>query len=335
MAKITLQQVGPTVGDLVFRSYEQHADDWRRDHLGASVGGHRCDRLIWLKFRWAFNGSIDGRKLRLFERGKREEAWVIRDLRRAGLVVLDRDPTTQKQFQVRYKGHVGGSLDGIVLKGVPGAEGSQHVLELKTHGAKSFSYLKEKGVRSAKPEHYAQMQLYMRLRKVDRALYVAICKDNDEIHAERVKLDAEFADALLEKLAALSLLDEAPARLDKDTPPCVLTSREGVRYQCDMFELCHASTDEVPHATMPERNCRTCTYATPLVGVSEGEKLVPVWRCSRLNKELGRSRQRKGCDRHLTNPSMVNAQVTARDVGGKTEIEFAFANGHVIKETSK
>ena len=326
MAKIELRQVGPTVGDLVFKSYEDHAEDWRRDHLGASIGGHKCDRYIWLKFRWALDPKNDGRKLRLFERGKREESWVIRDLRRAGMVVLDRDPTTKKQFVVRIGEHVGGSVDGIIRTGVPGAEASEHVLEIKTHGNKSFTYLKEKGLKSAKREHYLQMQVYMRLLKVDRGLYVAICKDNDEIHAERVKLDAELADELLVKLTKLSLMDEAPARMDPSNPPCVLTSKEGVRYPCDFFGLCHAATEHSPDAQMPDKNCRTCSMAT---SYDNG------WRCERLTKMLNRTRQRKGCDKHLTNPSMVNAQVTARDIAGTTTIDFSFANGTVIQETSK
>ena len=81
--------------------------DWRRDHLGASILGHKCDRYLWLSFRWAQPKKLDGRTLRLLERGKREESWLIDDLRQIGVQVWDRDTDsghTGQQFRVKEQG---------------------------------------------------------------------------------------------------------------------------------------------------------------------------------------------------------------------------------------
>jgi hypothetical protein len=42
---------------------------------------------------------------------------------------------------------------------------------------KSFVELVAKGVRQAKPQHFAQMQIYMRLTTLTRAMYLAVNKD--------------------------------------------------------------------------------------------------------------------------------------------------------------
>ncbi len=60
------------------------------------------------------------------------------------------------------------------------------MLEFKTHSAKSFADLAAKGVEASKPQHVAQMQIYMHLTGITRALYVAVCKDTDALHIERV-----------------------------------------------------------------------------------------------------------------------------------------------------
>ena len=65
--------------------------------------------------------------------------------------------------------------------------------------AKSFRELVAKGVAEAKPQHQAQMQIYMHLTGLTRAMYVAVCKDTDDLHVERVRADADAAERLLAK----------------------------------------------------------------------------------------------------------------------------------------
>lgn len=50
-----------------------------------------------------------------------------------------------------------------------------HVVEFKIHSAKSFAELVAKGVVLAKSQHAAQMQIYIHLAGIIRALYLAVC----------------------------------------------------------------------------------------------------------------------------------------------------------------
>ena len=160
-----------------------------RAHLGASTLGHVCDRWLWLSFRWAVQPTFPGRILRLFRRGHEEEANIISDLRAIGVDVRK----VSSQHRVDFGSHVSGSLDAIIDKGVPEAPKTKHIAEFKTHSKKSFDALSKDGVEKSKPEHFVQMQVYMAGTGIDRALYLAVCKDDDRIYTERVKLDKEAA----------------------------------------------------------------------------------------------------------------------------------------------
>ena len=58
-----------------------------RTHLGASVLGRKCLRQIWYGWRWAHVVQHQGRLLRLFRRGHREEPNFIRLLTARGFIV--------------------------------------------------------------------------------------------------------------------------------------------------------------------------------------------------------------------------------------------------------
>ena len=190
--------------DAIFASYEADADTGFRPHLGASQIGKSCERALWYDFRWTTPARFPGRILRLFETGQLEEARIVRNLRRIGATVLEVDPETGRQWRVEaHGGHFGGSLDAVAL-GLLEAPKTWHVVEFKTHSAKSFRELVAKGVAEAKPQHWAQMQIYMHLTGLTRAMYVAVCKDTDDLHVERVRADGDAAERLLAKAAASS-----------------------------------------------------------------------------------------------------------------------------------
>lgn len=313
MVKFSLPVTRPTVADALHAAYVRHAEDWRRDHLGASLIGHKCDRFLWLSFRWALHPMHPGQRLRLFARGDREEAWIVEDLRDAGFEIRDRDPVTSEQFRIPGPAHVGGSMDGLI-RGVPEAPKSWHVLEVKTHNRKSFEKLVEKGVKASKPEHWSQAQIYMiglqvDGERVDRALYIAVCKDDDRIYTERIVYEADKARAIKERADRIVDLAEPPKRLTPKYPPCVYTSQDGTRWPCQFFELCHGQK-------MPQRSCRTCAHA----------RVEPQgsWRCSRYGGPLNAADQRLGCAQHSLIPSIVNADVCGvNDVTEKTVFQFA------------
>lgn len=272
-----------SITSLIDQYHEQQAEhDKPRPHLGCSQLGHPCDRWIWLAFRWAVRQQTPGRLLRLFRRGKMEEATIIADLRAIG---IDVRCTGENQARVDFGAHVSGSADGIIESGVPEALKKRHVLEIKTHNKASFDELERHGVQKAKPEHWVQMQLYMHGLKIDRALYVAVCKDDDRLYTERVRYDKDAAERYLERGRRIALSDRMPEPISADPS----------WYQCKMcpaHSFCHEThlTDQV--------NCRTCAHSTP--------KADSTWRCERFDADgIPVDFQHQGCECHVLHPDLV------------------------------
>ena len=201
-----------TLQDLIDKHHEAQQEP-PRPHMGASMLGHPCDRWLWLSFRWAVVEQFPGRILRLFRRGQLEETQIVRDLRAIG---VDVQRTGAQQSRVDFGSHVSGSIDGIAESGVPYGDGKRHVLEFKTHSKKSFDDLEDNGVKKSKPMHYAQMQAYMLGTQIDHALYVAVCKDDDRIWAERIDFDKDLANKLIERGKRIALSDRMPEPLSAD-----------------------------------------------------------------------------------------------------------------------
>lgn len=269
------------IQQLIDKHYEDNAEP-PRPHLGCSQLGHTCDRWLWLSFRWAVIEKFPGRILRLFERGQQEETRLVQKLRAIGVELTD---TGAKQRRVDFGFHVGGSVDAIADSGVPGGRGKQHVVEFKTHSSKSFNDLDKNGVEKSKPMHYAQMQLYMHGTGIDRALYVAICKDDDRIYTERIKYDSKAAQYLIERGKRITMTERLPEPVSTD-PGWYICK------MCPAHRFCHKTklTDEV--------NCRTCSHVTPL---QDG-----TWRCERHQADgIPVEFQRKGCDAHVLHPDLV------------------------------
>lgn len=259
-----------------------HADKQEppRPHMGASQLGHPCDRWLWLSFRWAVKPTFDGRLLRLFRRGQREEETVIADLRAIGVDV--RKATSQ--HRVSFDGHVSGSLDAIIDSGLPDAPKKKHVVEIKTHNKKSFEDLQKQGVEKAKFEHFVQMQVYMHGTEIDRALYFAVCKDNDEIYTERVRYDQEIAEKYIQRGQRIALSDRMPEPLSTDPS----------WYQCKWcpaYDFCHQTQ------LTKESNCRTCANSTA--------RPDSTWQCERWDDRIPVNAQRDGCESHVLHPDLV------------------------------
>lgn len=252
-----------------------------RDHLGASLIGHECDRYLWMTFRWAAKPEFEGRILRLFNTGVREEDRIHKELRGIGVDLYVEE--NGKQITCRDEtGHFGGSVDGVG-KGFPEAPKAWAVLECKTHSAKSFADLQKKGVKESKPRHYAQMQVYMGLLKLERALYFAVNKDTDELHTEWVHFEESDFDALLARAKRTIEATEPPPKLSDD--PAYWQCKG-----CDFYAQCHQQRVALA-------NCRTCCHASP---VAKGG-----WHCGLHNKKLTGQEQREGCGQHIFIPPLV------------------------------
>jgi hypothetical protein len=269
-----------TISALIDKHHESIQGE-PRPHMGASLLGHPCDRWLWLSFRMAVVEKFPGRILRLFRRGQNEEAQVVSDLRAIGLNV---QKTGTNQARVDFGCHVSGSIDGIIESGVPEAPKTPHVLEIKTHAKKSFDDLVKVSVEKSKPMHYVQMQMYMAGVKADRALYVAVCKDDDRIHTERVKLDKAVAQKAIDRGHRLVKSERMPPPLSTD--PTWFECRF-----CAAHEFCHKTqlTKEV--------NCRTCTNSTA--------REDSTWHCEQYDVTLDFENQKAGCEAHVLHPDLV------------------------------
>ena len=126
-------------------SAEATAHQSRR--LGASVVGKICPRAVWYDFRHCGREKFEGRMLRLFETGHNEEARIARNLQDIGAEVHLADPATNEQFTLTaIGGHFVDKLDAVCA-GLPEAPKTWHVCEFKTHNHKSFTAIKNGGVK--------------------------------------------------------------------------------------------------------------------------------------------------------------------------------------------
>lgn len=305
MAALPPPEESPVVAALDAAYVAAHHEDKRRTYLGGSVIGKECARAIWYEFRWCgAPEEFEGRMLRLFETGHREEGRMVRDLTNAGMTVRALDPETGEQYEITFaKGHGGGHTDGEV-EGVPGAPVVLHLLECKTHNAKSFAQLQKLKVKVAKPQHYAQMQTYMRGRGLTRALYLAKNKDTDEYYAERVPYDEAYAALLMMKADGIVAAHVPPPKISDDPESFAC------RF-CSKKPECH-------HGAWADRSCRTCLHSTPIDG--------GVWWCERHNVGLSRADQEAGCAEHLYLPGLVpGKQTDAAD--DMSSVTYAMADG--------
>lgn len=252
--------------------------------MGCSIIGHNCDKYIWLSWRWALESKIKGRIKRLFETGHREEERLMQNLRGLGVDLYATDSENDnKQIGVSaVDGHLAGSVDGVG-KGFVEAPKTWAVVETKTHNAKSFADLNKKGVKTAKPQHYVQMQMYMGLLELERAMYLAQCKDDDDIYSEWVHFDKETFDTYMERAKHLIGLSTPPEGISTD--PAWFECK-----WCDFYDHCHG--DKVAQV-----NCRTCVHSTP---VKEA-----AWECSEHHTTLTHDKQKEACKQHLYIPALI------------------------------
>lgn len=254
-----------------------------RAYLGASIIGHPCERYLWLTFRWAYRERLNGQTERLLETGRREEKVAVENLQFVGVNIKY---TGENQCMISYpeNRHIQAHPDGIILSGVPEAPKAIHIWEHKTMNNANFRDLLKKGVKEAKPMHYAQMQVEMYgYKNCDRALYQVLNKDTSEIYTVRLRYAQSDALGYLNRAAEIIDRDDAPPKASEKWQECKMCSFRG---------LCHGNTS-------PCVNCRTCVYFS---ATKDGK----CW-CALKGKEtpIPLSVQYTGCDAHIIHPDLV------------------------------
>jgi hypothetical protein len=244
-----------------------------RSHLGASQIGKECGREIWYSFRWATQERLEGRMIRLFNRGHLEEPRMLALMKLIGCQVYHQD-TQGKQFRMGagYKGHGGGSMDSVLF-GVPDMPEVWMLGEFKTHGEKSYLKLKDDGLLKSKWTHYVQTQMYMADQGLPYALYIATNKNTDDIHAEIIKADPAQAQRFNQRTVMLIDATEPPPKLGRDEADwrCSL---------CNHKAVCHLGKE-------PYRSCRMCSNS---IVMDEGK-----WGCKLHRIELTKEMQLRAC----------------------------------------
>ncbi len=274
----------------IYKHYKKAGDRVSsRKYLGASIIGHHCERYLWYDFRQATKPEIEGRIYRLWETGDLEEIRLVTDLRSIGCDIHDIDQDGNQFAISDLSGHFSGHLDGAGL-GIPEAPKTWHVLEFKTHNNKSFVKLVKDEVQKSKPQHYAQMQIYMHKTGMKRALYMAVNKDTDELYTERIHHDQAFCEGLMER-AKRVIFDNQPPERPYNRSDYYLCS------WCDAQEICWGTGNvALPIVTS---SCRQCCHATPKL---DGHAR---WFCSKHGRSLSSFEQDDACDKHLLLPSML------------------------------
>lgn len=237
----------------------------KRHYIGASGIGGKCQRKVWLDFRWAYERTITARTNRIFTRGDLEENRVVYDLENAGMTVTGR----QDGF-VDDTGHISGHIDGIVT-GVPGDD-RPHLLEIKTmNDARFKAYIKD-GLKTTNFSYYVQMNLYMGFLNLERCIFITTNK-NDE---SRLYKFYDFDHAVFSeyKKIAFDILtsDEMPPAIGGKTwYECKF---------CDAYKYCHGDQET-------QVNCRTCISAN----IEHGG----TWSCEKTADTLSFSDQEAAC----------------------------------------
>lgn len=291
--------LGRDLRDAINAACGEQMDNEHRTHLGASEIGGDCLRKLAYRFHW-FKKSVfvdfktgedvTGRMLRLFGRGHREEPELIKWLRAIGAEVWEYDDSLPlidgkpQQFRISgVNGHFGGSLDGIIR--ISQWFDDFMLLEMKTYNAKRFATLKETGVAKADPKYLAQMVVYGKSYNLKFGLFIAACKDNDNIYIEIVTLDVvQLGETYngVYTLDADGLVERAASIINSPTLPDKI-SKLPTFYKCKMCEfvgVCHRGEPA-------DKSCRSCKFAQPV----ENKQ----WLCHQVNQIIPDEVIKVGC----------------------------------------
>jgi hypothetical protein len=229
-----LQEIADKINEAIDDYSYETLKDGPRNHLGMSEIGKPCIRQTYYKFRWMKFEDFDGRMLRLFKRGHREESRFISYLEAIGCKVEQHDENG-KQFRVSaVMGHYGGSCDGRAL--TPWLP-DKVLLEFKTHNTSSFSKYVNEGLHKSKPEHLDQMNSYGYFMGLEYAIYFPENKNDDDIKVSVIKLDRERGIQLHKRAEEIILAEQPPAKISEN--PSYYTCK-----YCVFQQICHY--DAVP-----------------------------------------------------------------------------------------
>ncbi len=225
MADIT--NIIPTIPNQIDAYYVQK--NVPRSRLGLSQIGEDCKRVLWYRHRGLEPTQPDGRILRLFELGNILEDHIVHNLLMIGISVYDwQEVVTFEDGDTILTGHT----DGRCIN-VPGAEKTEHLLEIKTAGDKSFKALLKAGsYEKWSPKYSMQIQAYLLGLNLTRCLVVVYNKNTSDLYTERININKPMIAEKLVDVFNIIKSEEPPDRI----------SNSPSWYQCrwcNFKEVCH------------------------------------------------------------------------------------------------
>jgi CRISPR/Cas system-associated exonuclease Cas4 (RecB family) len=199
---------------------KKRAEEPNRDYIGASGIGHPCLRRVWYSYHLKKQEPFSDKLLMTFEMGHYLERMILDLLDKSGLKTIYFDEVETKPIH----GHV----DAIAVD----EHGELYIIEIKSTCNTQFNAFKLKGLHAWKMQYYAQVQAYMGIKKIAKAILIAINKDTAELHEELVTFDPLYYEELLNRANEVIYSEEPPDRINKN--PCFFICK-----MCPFSNICH------------------------------------------------------------------------------------------------
>lgn len=213
----------PTL-EAIHRAIEarEHAKP-KRDYLGASILGHKCERYSWYQFNHADKAEpIAYKGLYAIADGHATEQVIKYRLRLVpGIKIWDIDEETKDQIGF-VDGKFAGHVDGIIL-GLLQAPTRPHIFEAKACNEKKFNELqkcKDQYGEKASLENwdftfYVQAQVYMGKLELDRHYLICATPGGRDMMSCRTDFDKTFYENMLRKKDRILAAKTPPERISE------------------------------------------------------------------------------------------------------------------------
>ena len=240
-----------------------------RPYIGMSSLLGECPRNVWYNFRWCYDRTVLPRIMRIFKRGDLEEARVISDLTKAGMVVTEslHDQTELSDETCHIKGHP----DGKVV-GVPGNEKIPHLLEIKTMKQSMFTKYKKEGLKKSHPAYWGQAHTYMGEHDLTYCLFIVTNKDTEERDYQIIEYDPSVHKECMSIAHDILTSEFPPKRIGDAT----------------WFVCKYCANKKICHFNEPiKKTCRSCDHVDI--------EMNGNWHCRKHDINLSEQAQMDGC----------------------------------------
>lgn len=172
--------------------------DEKRNYIGASSIGRQCSRAIYYQLHDAPKEPIKPSLALTFVLGHTVEAMLL-------------DWIESVHPIQRNVGLIGtiieGHADAIITM-----DGVDYILEIKTANSASFNQAKKNGVFRWRPQYFDQVQAYMGMAHVERAIVLVFNKDTSELYEELIAFDQLHYELIVERARQIKIAVEPPVK---------------------------------------------------------------------------------------------------------------------------